>query len=428
MPTLAIIGAQWGDEGKGKITDALTAKADVVVRFQGGNNAGHTIQFGQKKYAFHLLPSGSLHPEKVNVLANGMVIDPLALLSEFRLLDREAISTKNILVSNRAHVVMPFHRDLDAFEEHQKLNRIGTTLKGIGPTYQDKIGRRGLRMVDFLNDGRFRRYLKETLPYVHRVLGDYLAKPYNENELFERMSGARQRLAQHIADTSLFLNQALEEGKKILFEGAQGTMLCLDHGTYPYVTSSSPTAASIPLGVGMAPKHINRVLAITKAYSTRVGEGPMVSQIEGALEAHIRDVGHEFGTTTGRARRIGYFDAVALRHAHRINGFSHLAITLLDVLTGIHPLKIVVGYRHQGELLDAFPASTDVLEACEMVTIELPGFDEDISKVTTYEALPENAKAYVEKISALSNIPLGIVSVGPDRAQTLYLEDNLFEG
>ena len=428
MPTLAIIGAQWGDEGKGKITDALTAQADVIVRFQGGNNAGHTIQFGQKKYAFHLLPSGSLHPEKHNILANGMVIDPLALLNELRMLDRENISTKNILVSNRAHIVMPFHRDLDAFEEHQKLNRIGTTLKGIGPTYQDKIGRRGLRVIDFLDDGLFRRYLKETLPYVHRVLGDYLAKPYQETELFERMSAARLRLKAHVADTSWLLNEALERGQNILFEGAQGTLLCLDHGTYPYVTSSSPTAAAIPLGTGIAPKHINNVLAITKAYSTRVGEGPMVSQIEGPLEAHIREVGREYGTTTGRARRIGYFDAVALRHAHRVNGFSYLAITLLDVLKGIDPLKIVVGYRHEGALLDTFPASVEVLEACEPITIELPGFEEDLSTITRYEELPPNAKAYVEKISALCNIPLGVVSVGPDRMQTLYLVEDLFKG
>jgi adenylosuccinate synthase len=421
MANLAIIGAQWGDEGKGKITDALASQADVVVRFQGGNNAGHTIQFGTKKYAFHLLPSGSLHPEKLNLLANGMVIDPLALHHELRMLDRENIATQNIRVSHRAHVVMPFHSALDRAEEDRKIDKVGTTGKGIGPAYQDKVARRGIRMEDFLNDELFRQYLNEMVPTINRLLES--ETPYESEQIFETMVSARARLQDHVSDTAYLINQAVKEDKKILFEGAQGTLLCLDHGTYPYVTSSSPTAAAIPLNTGLAPKHLGNILGITKAYSTRVGEGPMVSEVIGPWADTVRTVGREYGTTTGRPRRIGHFDVFALKHAHQINGFSHLAITLLDVLKGMHPLTIVVGYRYQGQTLEAFPASARVLNQCEPITIELPGFDEDISDVKTYEALPLNARNYIEKISELVEVPIGMVSVGPDRTQTLIKED-----
>lgn len=421
MSNCAIIGAQWGDEGKGKITDALASQADVVVRFQGGNNAGHTIQFGSKKYAFHLLPSGSLHPEKLNLLANGMVIDPLALHNELRMLDREEILTENIRVSHRAHVVMPFHSALDKAEEDRKVDKVGTTGKGIGPAYQDKVARRGIRVEDFLNDDIFRQYLNEMVPYINQALAP--ETPYESTQLFDTMNAARMRLHDHVSDTAQLINQAIKEDKKVLFEGAQGTLLCLDHGTYPYVTSSSPTAAAIPLNTGLAPKHLGNILGITKAYSTRVGEGPMVSEIEGDLADIIRSVGREYGTTTGRPRRIGTIDVFALKYAHQINGFSHLAITLLDVLKGIHPLKIVIGYRYQGQTLETFPASARVLNQCEPIMIELPGFDEDISEVKTYDDLPMNARQYIEKISELVEVPIGMVSVGPDRTQTLIIED-----
>lgn len=425
MSTVVLIGAQWGDEGKGKVTDFLAEKADIIVRFQGGNNAGHTVVVDDAEFKLHLIPSGILYPEKLCVIGNGVVIDPQVLLQELASLEERGVPIGQLRISQRAHVIMPYHRLLDAVEEEQKGDaKIGTTKRGIGPTYTDKASRVGIRMVDLVD--------KEDFP---KMLA---ANVNRKNELFEKMFNTEgftfeevlaeyqtyaDKLEPMVDDVSVLVHSAIKEGKNVLFEGAQGTLLDLDHGTYPYVTSSHPTAAAACLGTGVGPTAINRVLGIAKAYTTRVGEGPFPTELLDDLGEEIRRNGNEFGTTTGRPRRCGWFDAVILRYAARISGLDSLAITKLDVLSGLPVIKLCSGYRYKGEIIKEFPASLRELAKCEPVYEEFPGWTEDISNVTKYEDLPANAKRYLERIEELTEVKIAIIGVGVKRTQTIILED-----
>lgn len=425
MKGVVVVGTQWGDEGKGKITDFLAEKADVVVRFQGGNNAGHTIKFDGKKFALHLIPSGIFRKDAMNVLANGMVINPKAALEELEMLKQGGVTDYNLAISDRAHVVLPYHIILDGLFEDLKddSKKVGTTKKGIGPTYTDKYSRIGIRMCDFIDPETFKDKLTDNLNYYNKLFKLFGKEEMNVQDVFNEYSEYADILSPYVTDTSVLLNKAFEEDKKILFEGAQGALLCTDHGTYPFVTSSSPTAASVPLNTGITPKYITDVVGITKAYSTRVGSGYFATEFEDDTAKQIREVGHEYGTTTGRPRRIGWIDTVVLRHTRRVSGITGLSVMLLDVLTGIDTLKICVAYKLDDEIIDYIPANIKDYEDCEPIYIELPGWNEDITKVTKFSDLPVNAQNYLNKISELSGVPISIFSVGPDRTQTIVLKD-----
>lgn len=425
MNSVVVVGTQWGDEGKGKITDFLAKEADAVVRFQGGNNAGHTIVFDNKKYALHLIPSGIFRKDTINVLANGMVINPKALIKELEMLKNSGITEFKLAISDRAHIVLPYHIQLDElFEDLKDDNKkVGTTNKGIGPTYSDKISRIGIRVCDFIDLEIFEDKLEDNLNYYNKLF-KLFGKPLIEPKIiFNEYKEYSQYIKKYVKDTSLLLNTMFDDGKKVLFEGAQGALLCLDHGTYPYVTSSSPTAASVPLNTGISPKYINEIIGVTKAYSTRVGSGHFVTEFEDNVAKRIRDIGHEYGTTTGRPRRIGWIDTVVLRHTKRISGITALSVMLLDVLTGIETIKICVAYRLDDNIIDYIPASIMDFERCEPIYIELEGWKEDITNTSSFSDLPINTQNYLNKISELSNIELAIFSVGPDREQTIVLKD-----
>jgi adenylosuccinate synthase len=422
MKRVVVVGTQWGDEGKGKITDFLAQKADIVVRYQGGNNAGHTVVIGGKKYSLHLLPSGILNPKIDNVMANGMVINPKAFIAE-----TEKLSDFKLHISDRAHIVLPYHLELDkAYEQNKGDEKIGTTHKGIGPTYTDKSARLGIRVSTFIHEDRFKSRLKELVEFKNQELIHYGKEEIDFDAVYQEYRGYAQVMKPYVKDTSYFLNQAIEQNKKILFEGAQGVLLCLDHGTYPYVTSSSPTASSVPLNTGIAPWLIDGAIGVTKAYTTRVGSGPMPSEIHGDLAVRIRTIGNEFGTTTGRPRRIGWLDTVVLKHTKRVSGLSYLAVTLLDVLSGIPELKIATSYEFNGETIDRIPADIEDFMACTPNYITMPGWTEDITQVKSYDALPIHAKRYLDKLCELVGVPLGMFSVGPDRDQTIMVKP-LFE-
>lgn len=416
MKRLVIVGSQWGDEGKGKITDYLAQRAEVVVRYQGGNNAGHTVIFNGEKHSLHLLPSGILNPNIINVMANGMVIDPIGFEQEISKIK----TTFNLFVSNRAHVVMPFHKDLDKINELKMADqKIGTTHKGIGPTYTDKYERSGLRMAEFIDPLLFRAYLERMVPEKNKTLADAGFDTYDIDSLYDMFLPYANFIKSYVTDTSILLNKLIEEDKKILFEGAQGIMLCVDHGTYPYVTSSSPTAASVPINTGIAPWLLEGAIGVTKAYTTRVGEGVFPSEITGDLAHEIRERGHEYGTTTKRPRRIGWLDTVVLRHAKRVSGLSYLAVTLLDVLSGIKKLNIVTHYMLDDKIIDYIPADVKTYERIKPVYETLDGWDDDITSVKSYDELPINAKKYLERLTQLVDVELAIFSVGPDRLQTI---------
>lgn len=420
MKRIVIVGSQWGDEGKGKITDYLAQRADVVVRYQGGNNAGHTVVFNGEKHSLHLLPSGMLNPNITNVMANGMVIDPKGFKDEVSKLK----NTYKLFISNRAHIVLPYHKVIDQLNEIKKGDqKIGTTHKGIGPSYTDKYARTGLRVADFINPELFEAYLDSELNEKNELLQKYGFNTFSKDEIIKEYSEYANLMRPFVTDTSVLLNKLIEEDKKVLFEGAQGIMLCTDHGTYPYVTSSSPTAASVPLNCGIAPWLVEGAIGVTKAYTTRVGEGVFPSEIFDELAHEIRERGHEYGTTTKRPRRIGWLDTVVLRHAKRVSGLSYLAVTLLDVLSTVPKLKIVTHYELDGEIIDFVPSDIKSYERCKPVFIELDGWDEDITNVTSYEQLPKNAQAYLTKLSELVGVKLAIFSVGPDRVQTIEIEN-----
>ncbi len=420
MPSVVVVGTQWGDEGKGKITDYLSEQAEMIARYQGGNNAGHTIVFNDTKYKLHLIPSGIFYKDKTCVIGNGMVIDPKALVEEIKYLHDRNVSTDNLRISSRAHVILPYHLKLDAMEEDSKgANKIGTTRKGIGPAYMDKAARTGIRIVDLLDRETFEEKLEINLAEKNRVFEKiYETEGFTKEEILNEYYEYGQQIAQYVADTSVILNDGLDQGRRVLFEGAQGVMLDIDQGTYPFVTSSNPIAGGVTIGSGVGPSKINHVVGVSKAYTTRVGDGPFPTELHDETGDQIREIGNEYGTTTGRPRRVGWFDSVVVRHARRVSGITDLSLNSIDVLTGIKTLKICVAYKYRGEIMEEFPASLKVLAECEPVYEEMPGWDEDITGVRSLHELPKNAIYYVERISQLTGIPLSIFSVGPDRNQT----------
>ncbi|WP_121641104.1 adenylosuccinate synthase [Virgibacillus sp. Bac330] len=420
MSSVVVVGTQWGDEGKGKITDFLSQNAEVVARYQGGNNAGHTIKFDNITYKLHLIPSGIFFNEKTCVLGNGMVIDPKAFVEEIAYLHERHVSTDNLRISNRAHVILPYHLKLDILQEEEKgANKIGTTKKGIGPAYMDKAARCGIRIADLMNKDIFRKKLEQNLLEKNRLFEKlYGVEPMKLEDIVDVYYDYGQQMAPYVCDTSVVLNDALDQGRRVLFEGAQGVMLDIDQGTYPFVTSSNPTAGGVTIGSGVGPTKIDHVVGVSKAYTTRVGDGPFPTELHDEIGEQIREVGREYGTTTGRPRRVGWFDSVVVRHARRVSGITDLSLNSIDVLTGIKTLKICVAYRYQGEIIHEFPATLAELAACEPVYEEMPGWTEDITGVTSLGDLPANARHYLERVSQLTGIPLSIFSVGPDRSQT----------
>ena len=426
MKTLVIVGSQWGDEGKGKVTDFLAQRANVVVRSQGGNNAGHTISFNHQKFALRSIPSGIFNPNIKNVMANWMVINPKKMLEELHDLNARGIQKYSLYISNRAHIVLPYHELLDgAYEQFKKDQKIGTTKRGIGPCYADKTNRIGIRMGDFVDPVSFRKALEATLPIKNMELKMLGLKEYTVDEIFNEYKVYAEELKPFVCDTSLLLEEEINKEQKVLFEGAQGVMLCLDHGTYPYVTSSSPTGASVPLNCGIAPRYVNEVLGICKAYTTRVGEGPFPTELFDDIASHIREKGHEYGTVTKRPRRVGHLDCVALNYAKRVSGINHLALMLLDVLTGLDELKICYAYELDGKEIHTIPATLSEYQRVKPLYITLDSWKEDISAARTFADLPIEAQKYIHKIEELTGIKVSLISVGPDRTQTIEVEELL---
>ena len=424
MSTLVVVGSQWCDEGKGKITDYLAQEADVVVRSQGGNNAGHTITFDGNKYALRSIPSGIFNPKIKNVMANGMVINPKQMLEELRGLEERGIKEYQLFISNRAHIVLPYHEALDgAYENLKGDKKIGTTKRGIGPCYSDKVNRIGIRIADLIEPEIFKEKLKDVLVIKNKELEMLGERTFTVDEIYNEYVEYGKQIKPFVCDTALLLEEEIEKDSKILFEGAQGVMLCIDHGTYPYVTSSSPTGASVPLNSGIAPRNVQNVLGICKAYTTRVGEGPFPTEIEGDLAHYIRERGHEYGTVTKRPRRVGYLDCVALNYARRVSGINYLSLMLFDVLSGIKELKICYAYELDGKLINTVPASLNELNRCKPVYLTIPGWNEDISNVKSFDELPLNAKNYIRKIEELTKTEVVLFSVGPDREQTILLKE-----
>ena len=420
-----LIGAQWGDEGKGKIIDLLAEKCDIVTRYQGGNNAGHTVCIKNQKFILHLIPSGILHPQKVCVIGNGVVIDPAALFEEIEMLKRNGVSVKGrLFISNQAHLIFPYHRLLDRLKEEKgsSSTRIGTTKRGIGPCYSDKAARLGIRVADLFDPA----YFKKRLASVLREKNLHLRKIYGHQELslgeiYREYLRYGRVLRPFVRDTALYLYEAAQKKKQILFEGAQGTLLDVDHGTYPYVTSSNASVGGAISGTGVAPTVIDEVMGAVKAYTTRVGEGPFPTQFPPELMKQIQMRGEEFGSTTGRPRRCGWFDAVIARHAARINGLDKLAVMKLDVLSGLKRIKIGVAYRYRGKVYRNYPAETPVLEKCVPQYEEHPGWNEDLSRVRQWKKLPASARAYLRRLEELVGTPIKIISVGSEREQTIFV-------
>ncbi|RJG23728.1 adenylosuccinate synthase [Paenibacillus thiaminolyticus] len=419
MSTVVVVGTQWGDEGKGKITDFLAESADVVARYQGGNNAGHTILINNKKYKLSLIPSGIFYTDKICVIGNGMVVNPKALIEEIGYIHDNGFSTDNLRISDRAHVIMPYHMVLDGLEEERKgPNKIGTTRKGIGPAYMDKAARNGIRIVDLLDkdvfEEKFRHLAKEKNELIRMYGGEELDIEATLNEYLQYADAIRK----YVVDTSVVLNDAIDAGQKVLFEGAQGVMLDIDQGTYPYVTSSNPTAGGVCIGSGVGPSKIEEVIGVAKAYTTRVGDGPFPTELNCETGDFIREAGHEYGTVTGRARRVGWFDSVVVRHARRVSGITGLSLNSLDVLTGLETVKICTAYKYRDQVIEHYPASLNMLAECEAIYEEMPGWMEDISQCKTMEDLPESTRNYVKRVSELTGIPISIFSVGRNREQT----------
>lgn len=428
MSSVVVIGSQWGDEGKGKITDFLAEQAEVVARYQGGNNAGHTIIFANKKYKLHIVPSGIFNTDKICVIGNGVVIDPKVLIEELRYIEGHGFSTDNLRISDRAHVILPYHIRLDKAEESTKgAQKIGTTGKGIGPAYMDKAARIGIRIADLIDPDVFYQKLQRNLEEKNRLLEKlYHLEGFDFQLVYDEYSAYATQIRKYVVDTSVVLNEAIDEGKRVLFEGAQGVMLDIDHGTYPFVTSSNPSSGGVCIGSGVGPTKIHRVVGVAKAYTSRVGDGPFPTELHDEIGNRIREVGKEYGTTTGRPRRIGWFDSVVVRHASRVSGITDLSVNSLDVLTGIPTLKICTAYRYKDDIITSYPANLAHLKECEPIYEELPGWEEDITHVSSIDALPINARRYLERIAELSGISLTIFSVGPDRTQT-HLVRNVYE-
>ena len=426
MSSVVVVGTQWGDEGKGKITDFLSEQAEYVARYQGGDNAGHTIQFGGETYKLHLIPSGIFSPEKLCIIGNGVVVNPKSLVTELAYLHERNIATDNLRISDRAHVILPYHIELDRLQEEAKGdNKIGTTIKGIGPAYMDKAARVGIRIADLLDREVFEERLRLNLEDKNRQFTKlYDANPMNFEEIFEEYYEYGQQIKQYVCDTSVLLNDALDNGKRVLFEGAQGVMLDIDQGTYPFVTSSNPLAGGVTIGSGIGPSKVTKVVGVCKAYTSRVGDGPFPTELFDEIGSRIREVGREYGTTTGRPRRVGWFDSVVMSHSKRVSGITNLCLNSIDVLTGLETVKICVAYRKSnGEEIRHYPASLVELGQCEPVYEELPGWSEDITGCRTLEELPIEAQNYVRRVSELVGVKISTFSVGPDRNQTNILED-----
>jgi adenylosuccinate synthase len=432
MSSIVVIGTQWGDEGKGKIVDVLAEKAAMVVRFQGGNNAGHTMVVDGDQFISHLIPSGILHPGKHCFIGNGVVVDPEVLIGEIRKLKDRGIpiSPENLMVSERAHLIMPYHKLIDHGRERllKGDKKIGTTGRGIGPCYEDKTTRRGIRFCDLIDENAFREKLAAILPEKNFYLKEFLkGETIDEASILAEFLPYADTLRPHVANVSVMLSQAVKSGQNVLFEGAQGTHLDIDHGTYPYVTSSNTVAGNACCGAGIGPTQIGGVIGMVKAYTTRVGAGPFPTELFDAIGDKIQKTGAEFGATTGRRRRCGWLDTVVVRNSARLNGLTGFAITKLDVLTGIDPLKICNAYAYEGEQVTEFPPALNVLDQCEPVYEKLPGWTEDITKARHFDDLPNNAKAYLKRIEELTDTPIQIVSVGAGREETIVLE-NPFDG
>jgi len=430
VANIIVVGTQWGDEGKGKVVDLLAEHADVVIRFQGGNNAGHTMVVDGEQFISHLVPSGILQG-KTCVIGNGVVVDPSVLLEEIDYLTEKGIDAgpAKIRISERAHLIMPYHKAVDLARETMKGDKkIGTTGRGIGPCYEDKATRRGIRFSELLDRTTFLERIEPILDDKNFYLKNYLsAEPLEKEPIVEQYTAFAERLAPYVANVSVEIDRAVRDGKQLLFEGAQGTHLDIDHGTYPFVTSSNTVAGNACGGAGIGPRAIDGVIGIVKAYTTRVGAGPFPSELFDEIGDRIQETGAEFGATTGRRRRCGWLDTVLLENAARLNGLSSLAITKLDVLDGIERLKICTAYQHKGTLIEHFPADLKVLAECTPVYENLPGWEEDISGIRRYEDLPENTKNYLRRIEELTETKIGIVSVGPGREQTIVI-DNPFAG
>lgn len=426
MATYVVVGLQYGDEGKGKITDVLSAKSDYVVRFQGGDNAGHTVYVGEEKFVLHLLPSGVLQCKGKCIIANGVVVNPKAFLKEIGQIEEKNMRTDHVFISRRAHVIMPYHILLDTYrEEEEGGTQIGTTKKGIGPCYEDKIARVGIRMVDLLNPEVLAEKIKKNLKTKNSLFEKYFEKPKLDfDEIYNEFLALGETLKDRIVDTEVELNQAIHDGKNILFEGAQAAMLDIDFGTYPYVTSSSPTTGGVCSGAGVPPTSLQNLIGVAKAYTTRVGNGPFPTELNDEIGAEMRKVGNEFGATTGRPRRCGWLDLVSLKHATMINGINNLVITKLDVLSGMPTLKIATKYKTEdGKIIDYFTSSTTKLYNYEPMYEELPGWTEDITHARSYDELPENAKKYIEFIENYLGINVYLVSVGPERSQNIIRKE-----
>ncbi|HAZ46077.1 MAG TPA: adenylosuccinate synthase [Cyanobacteria bacterium UBA11371] len=425
MANVIVIGAQWGDEGKGKITDLLSKSADVVVRYQGGVNAGHTVVVQGQTFKLHLIPSGILYPDTECIIGCGTVIDPKVLIEELDQLEALNISTRNLLISETAHVTMPYHRLIDrASEERRGDHKIGTTGRGIGPTYADKSERTGIRVLDLMNPQGLRKQLNWTINYKNVILEKlYNLPPLDPEAVIEEYLAYAERLRPHVVDSSLRIYDAIHRKRNILFEGAQGTLLDLDHGTYPYVTSSNPVAGGACVGTGVGPTMIDRVIGVAKAYTTRVGEGPFPTELQGTLGELLCDRGAEFGTTTGRKRRCGWFDAVIGRYAVRINGMDCLAITKLDVLDELEEIKVCVAYEIDGQRCENFPSSARVFASCQPIYKTLPGWQKSTAECRTLEDLPKQALDYLKFLAELMEVPIAIVSLGASRDQTIIVED-----
>ncbi|MDO8885605.1 adenylosuccinate synthase [Candidatus Oleimmundimicrobium sp.] len=422
MPGIVLIGTQWGDEGKGKITDLLANQMDMVVRYQGGDNAGHTVINGDQEFRFHLIPSGILYPHITCVIGNGVVVNPKVLIEELDGLESRGVCVDKLLISCNAHLVMPYHLVLDgACELKLGKAKIGTTHKGIGPAYADKISRTGLRVQDMLDIKIFRKKLEAALNEKNEILTKiYNFEPFEADKIVADYSSYAKRLEKHITDTSLIVNQTLDKGKNVFFEGAQGTLLDIDHGTYPFVTSSSPVAGGACVGAGVGPKRIDRVIGVVKAYVTRVGSGPFPTELDDKVGERIREKGGEYGTTTGRPRRCGWFDALILRYASRINSLTEIVVTKLDVLSQFEKIKICVGYEYKGKIYDNFPPHQTIVHKCKPVYEEVDGWKESLEDITDYGDLPKAAQKYLARIEELGGVPIKMISVGPKRKQIIF--------
>ncbi|MEF9961387.1 MAG: adenylosuccinate synthase [Erysipelotrichaceae bacterium] len=425
MAGYVVVGTQWGDEGKGKIVDVLGEKVDYVVRFQGGNNAGHTVIVNGEKTVLHLLPSGVLHKQAKCIIGPGVVVDPFVLLEEMKVLEDRGVDVSHIYVSDCAHLIMPYHIKLDALQEERKGDKkIGTTKRGIGPCYADKYTRIGIRVGDLQDFDIFKEKLADTLSIKNeQIVKLYEEEPFDYDELIEKFKVVREKLLPRIIDSVVEVNKALDEDKFVLFEGAQAAMLDINYGTYPYVTSSSPTSAGVCVGAGVSPKKLDRIIGIVKAYSTRVGEGPFVSELLDEDGERIRSIGNEFGATTGRPRRCGWLDLNVVRHAAMINGLTDLVITKIDILSGFKKLPICVAYDIDGERYESIPASLDKMYRAKPIYEVMDGWSEDISKIRNYEELPLNCKNYLKRIEELTKTRISIVSVGPERSHNIYIHD-----